>query len=1020
MAYTVKTKYTPSNITKKKKESEYFVPKTAEDWAYLAETFKLKKEPNIFQKTWGGIKKGVSTVFDVLQTPLYGVAGGVNALVKNFDDDVANDENPLNEIWKGLTWQEKDTYFQVLDSAGVKNKYVKGVLGTALNIFGDPVTYLTGQGILKQFNKINGKHLTEEGLKLFNQAKKQKSAIATLLKTSEFMDDPAKSLRFINGSKRIDAQLANVLKSDPDKYFKGIEWFGHEIVPRQFISGGLVGKAMRGGLDKATIAAKIKEGERLSKSQKFWATLDDAKTTLGGIVDDLFGKGKGVSGDIGFAMDNTMGAIRNTKNDIMDSIANIQKGVTKKFGKEAGEKAIKEGVEFELAVKNAYANRFGETISSSKEALKKLGIKLSTKKKWTPERVDKILSLAEKKGGDAPKLVKKILGARDEAMDYVNKLGFDIGDIKLSEEAKEYVEQMSGVAEILREASGLKKGLKYYVPNVNSEYLADMLKRGAGNNIRTKIIGQFNNAIKKENIVKNPMVAWDVKTGEVLKNTMASQTRKDLVDVYGFSVDKFKQLVKSKNPIIADLAPVEANGKILGYLNKADVKYIDGVLNPEFNIVDSVARTLGYDKFTSIFKRAVTSLFPAFHVRNALSGVVQNYEVLGSQAFNPANVFGDNLKILKAMTKNTDEVIQLGKNQYKLKDLATAFRNRFNDTGMYTFDNKDINNFVNGITGIAKRKMYLPEKAGYWTEIHQKSAAFTAALRKGNSIEDALKLAEQAGFDYRNLSKFESSIMKRLVPFYAFARKNAELQVKTLISTPARISAQKKVLDGFSEMMGGNLSENDVAGLPPWVQNALKIKVQDGKVVSGLDFPIQEFFGRVSDPVTSTLTSLNPIIKYPLEAETGYDFFRGKQIKNINTIDKPMYDLLQNPKTPKFLKDIFQPTSYEYKVKEGVKKGETITVYQANPSALHKLRTIPTSRIQGTLANIFGEGKTSDKLLAFFLGAKIYDIDVELQKHYQNRDMQEEIREYLMRIGGSHELNMLQVPLDEIRKQLQK
>lgn len=993
---------------RKKKESQYFVPKTAEDWAFLAEKFQIKKQPNVFQRAWGATKKGLSTALDVLSTPLYGVAGGVNALVKNFDDDVANDENPLKEIWKGLSWKEKETYFDVLESAGVKNKWAKGIIGTALNIAGDPISYMSGAGLIKSFNKINGKHLTGDGLKLFKEATSQTKAIERVLRTGRFGDDAEKTLQLLNSKKKIEFQLAQTLKADADKYFKGIEMFGQEIIPRQFISGGLIGKAM----GSKTVADRIKDGQKLSASQKLWTKLDDTKTTFKEIVDDLFGRGKGVTGDVGFTMDKATSEMRRTTEEIMDNVYNINKAITKKYGKET----LEEGVNYQLKLKNLYAQEFQKTIADNAEKIKKLtGIKISTKKKITDERIDKIFGLIEDKlddpsiTGQAKKLLENVLHARSNAMDKVNKVGLSFTDDTgkaLSDGAKEYLNSMLPVSQRLQKISGLEKGLDFYIPSLDKNYLLKMAKQGAGKNIRTKVWQEFNNKIATEDLVKNPMTAWGIKTYEVVKNKIANETKKNLVAVYG-----------SKRATDVFTTPIMSGKKILGYLSESDAKFVSGSLNPEMKTIDNLARMFGYDQFTSLFKRGVTSLFPAFHVRNYISGIVQNYEVLGKEAFNPMNIWGDNLKVMKAMKGGTDEVVNWGGKALKLDDAARAFKNRYLDSGMYSFDNKEISNAIDGILGFKKKTMLPMEKIGQWTEMQQKAGAYVIALKKGNSIDDALKLAEQAGFDYRNLSNFESSVMKRLIPFYAFARKNAELQVKTLISTPARIANQKKILDGFSEIMGGTMSEEDIAGLPPWVKNALKIKIENGRVVSGLDFPIQEFFTRLADPVNTTITSMNPLLKYPLESEAGYDFFRGKQIKDIKTIDKPLYDLLNNPKTPSFIKDIFHPTEYTYEVKIGKNKGEKKTVYEANPYALHKLRAIPTSRLQNTLETILGEGDKTDKVLSFFLGAKIYDIDNELQKYYEGRDLQQEIREYLMRIGGSYEMNIFNVPKSEIESQ---
>lgn len=534
------------------------------------------------------------------------------------------------------------------------------------------------------------------------------------------------------------------------------------------------------------------------------------------------------------------------------------------------------------------------------------------------------------------------------------------------------------------------------MPSIDKEKFVEMMKQSMPKNLGEREIKLWMNKIADENLLKKPFEAYTLKERLLIRNNITRETMKDLVEVYGVkNLDnvadtglwKAVKLTGDKNPI--------------GFLKEAEYEMAKGVLHPEMKTVDMLARSFGYDGFTNAFKKLVTVYFPSFHVRNALSGVVQNYEVLGSQALNPANLF-DGVKVMRGGDETVNIVNKLTKKKYTYKELNKILTDKFHSASRYI---SDFQTYADDILKIKPTKKLDPRRLGNWIETNQKANAMITALKKGYDMEDALRLAEKAGFDYSVMTKFESSIMKRLVPFYAFARKNATLQASTLVAHPHRIINQKKALDMFSEIIGGGkVSEEDIKGVPSWVREAIGFKVDDETIVSGFDLPVQEFLERVSDPFKTTMTSLNPLLKYPIEAKTGYDFFRGKQIENITSIKEPMFKLINSKHCPQAIKDVFEVYEYEYEVKVGKEKGKTKKGFKANPEALHLLRNIPTERLRTTLVKVFdGNTITANKILSLIIGARLYDIDTGLQEHYERKDLLSEWQSEMMLKGKGYE-----------------
>ena len=76
---------------------------------------------------------------DLISRPLYASAGAAKA--------IGTGENVLQETWKGLTGEEKETYADVIAAEGIDNKFIQGGLGFVLDIVMDPTTYLGGPAI---------------------------------------------------------------------------------------------------------------------------------------------------------------------------------------------------------------------------------------------------------------------------------------------------------------------------------------------------------------------------------------------------------------------------------------------------------------------------------------------------------------------------------------------------------------------------------------------------------------------------------------------------------------------------------------------------------------------------------------------------------------------------------------------------------------------------------------------------------------------------------------------------------
>lgn len=622
---------------------------------------------------------------------------------------------------------------------------------------------------------------------------------------------------------------------------------------------------------------------------------------------------------------------------------------------------------------------------------------ISTRKQIRAYEVDRVKEL--KKLGTAEQ--EAIATARQEANKkfkpkFADKIQQDVFD-------KSLVPEIDNIATQAGLDDAFKVEAYYPIMDVNKMDKAEKTGRVLAQGNKS-YLNEFRAALGDDKILKKPVEAYTRREMEVVRDVLNKNTLETAVKTYGASADDIAKLsdedffAKYKNTKDAykEIKDKKLGGKSVGYLKARDAEFINDYLFPEFKTIDILAKASGYDKLTRIFKTAVTSWFPAFHARNFVSGVAQNYEVFGKEGLNPASYM-----TALGVAKGSDLPLQIknwkGKVMYEGtgKELKEAIKERFGSSSRYV---SDLGDYIEDVGGgkFQWKKMKDPGRVlGNAIETYHKTAATIIGLKQGKGLEEAMNLAEKAGFDYTKITKFESKVLRRMIPFYTFMRKNAGLQLDTLVHHPERIINQAKLANGLSEMIGGKVTEEDVKGLPDWVLGGLGFKLNDGQYLSQFGLPIEEFISTVNAPLMKTLTSLNPIVKYPLESKLGYDFFRQQEITDINNIapatGAKLYEMDQKGQLPEWLSDTLNIKKRKYQGKD---------IYEASPKSLHLLRNLPTARAQAVFEKIFDKDTEAvNKWTAFFSGAKIYDIDLEKQAYFKEKDLRNDIQKQLLELG---------------------
>jgi hypothetical protein len=536
---------------------------------------------------------------------------------------------------------------------------------------------------------------------------------------------------------------------------------------------------------------------------------------------------------------------------------------------------------------------------------------------------------------------------------------------------------------------------------------------------------QFKALLKDDELVRNPAEAFARREFEIAKDATTRQTLKELVDEVGKPLTEFANEDAARKAGYFLMKEKGGFGKPVGYFLENDKRFLDNLVNNEMTTVDKLAKATGFDAVQSLFKRSVTGLFPAFHARNYLSGLVQNYEVLGAAALRPDNV-ADGMRIAKSIAKPEGAkgaTIAMRGREVPMETVTAPFVKRFGTSDSYVADiaNATADEAFTKTTSKNPLSSKAPhfraaQAMGAFIESQQKATAYITALRQGKTVEQALEIATKAGFDYRALTKFESKVMRRLVPFYSFTRKNAELQLRTLGEHPERISNVMKAFDNMGEHASGEERE----GLPAYLRSSFAIKMggdpETGvkQYLANFGTPVEQFadqFDVSRTPALRAISQLTPPMKLTLELAFGKDSFRQKDLKDV-------YDAREYKTAPQPVKDFLKIKEVEKPVfmtgPDGKAKpvpGQKRIQYVADPERLLLARSLFTARGFNTLDQMFGgDYQGAAKWLKLLTGMKPQQVDLESVAASEERDRKRQLEDMLKRHGKVAIVNRPFVP----------
>ena len=181
------------------------------------------------------------------------------------------------------------------------------------------------------------------------------------------------------------------------------------------------------------------------------------------------------------------------------------------------------------------------------------------------------------------------------------------------------------------------------------------------------------------------------------------------------------------------------------------------------------------------------------------------------------------------------------------------------------------------------------------SENYVRLAAFLSGARRygvADGGQAAGYLTKALHFDYADLSTFERDVLKNIIPFYTWSRRNIPLQFFSLLGQPGKFNKLQFAKDELQTQLAADGDNESMAQIvPEWMRDKLgfvsSLTYKGSPITIGIESPAMDLnkflaFGSpkaiAEKTVGSVVSASNPIAKALVEGLTGVDTFTGGKI----------------------------------------------------------------------------------------------------------------------------------------------
>ena len=268
-------------------------------------------------------------------------------------------------------------------------------------------------------------------------------------------------------------------------------------------------------------------------------------------------------------------------------------------------------------------------------------------------------------------------------------------------------------------------------------------------------------------------------------------------------------------------------------------------------------------------------------------------------------------------------------------------------------------------------------------------------MTKDEAIMDvAGQQVKAALFDYNDVSRFERSTLKRIMPFYTWTRNNIPTQLKHLVLNPQRAEKLAIAKEQF-EHETGDLDNSDYGAM--WGDRVpIFLGGENHGVVKAfmaLNVVPMADLQRMIKPGPLLTEMVSPLIKAPLEQIANYDTFRKKKISKFPEVF-PLGE-------PKDFLGVALPSRLWHLTQLLV---PLVEINRVNPAGVFGERMVDPVTGKRTVTEAYGglgarrESNPIDapevaRWIRFFSGAAVYDVDLRQQRYFMNKNLKRDLAE---------------------------
>jgi hypothetical protein len=172
----------------------------------------------------------------------------------------------------------------------------------------------------------------------------------------------------------------------------------------------------------------------------------------------------------------------------------------------------------------------------------------------------------------------------------------------------------------------------------------------------------------------------------------------------------------------------------------------------------------------------------------------------------------------------------------------------------------------------------LGTKIGTKIEATQRMNLFMSRLDKGDTVQEAVENVNKFLFDYGELTDFEQEVMKRIIPFYTFMRKNIPMELDAMLNQPTTFTSLQRARMNIGKMNEDTFQKENERN--EWRQDDVQLPFNIGGRSFGVtdNMPYSQFERVLTPNMLAGQTS--PFIKTPIELLRGETLYTKMPIED--------------------------------------------------------------------------------------------------------------------------------------------